>query len=151
MEQPRLPFWFYAGRVSTPINGPVFVMKPDGDVVEAKGASVVLTPRLRFFATTQAVSLLVKKKLVKRLPNPVPKSKDEPKAEAALAVAAPATKSESAEEQGSKDEQAASASSGDEQKADVIASVAGEGEAGKSSVPEEKESGKSARKKGRRS
>lgn len=79
MELPKLPFWFYAGRVPTPVRGPVFVLKYDGDcvvdIIEAKD-SVVLTPRMRFFATSQSVSQLAKKKLVKRLKDPKIKFKE---------------------------------------------------------------------------
>jgi len=52
----NLPFWYYAGRVTTAIDLP--------------GGPVVITPRSKFHALPTAVAHLVKVGLVKRLPDP---------------------------------------------------------------------------------
>lgn len=151
MDQPNLPYWFYSGHVSVSIDGPVYVLKPDGTVVGGTGPSVIV-PRSKFFATARATSHLVSRKLIKRLPDP---KRVAPAVEPAVAApvqkeiepAAP-TKSEAVEAVPSRPERA---SSEPEQKDVVIASGAGEGEAGSSSsAPEEQEQDSSGRS-GRRS
>lgn len=159
MAYPRLPYWFYVGRVSTPIDGPVYVMKGDtGEVAEQLG-SAVLTPRMKFFASKQAVSHLVSRGLVKRMKQPEPPMEEveasEPKETKALLdvkevpTPAPATKSESASEQPKVDGVSGGSGTGSEEA--VVASDAGEVEAGGSSEPEEKETAKPGKRRSRRS
>jgi hypothetical protein len=52
-----LPYWYYKGRTTTPINIPGV-------------GPIVLTPRMKFHAPQAAVSHLMKQKLVARLPDP---------------------------------------------------------------------------------
>lgn len=157
MAYPRLPYWFYVGRVSTPIDGPVYVMKGDSGEVAEQSGSTVLTPRLKFFASKQAVSHLVSRGLVKRMKQPEPPKEevataDLPQREEAAPAPAPATKSEPepAPEQPKADDVSGGSGTGSE--GAVVASDAGEGEAGgSSSEPEEKETAKSGRRRPRRS
>lgn len=58
MANSPYPFWYYSGRVTTP--------------VELPGGAVIITPRSKFHAPPSAVAHLVQVGLVKRLPDPKP-------------------------------------------------------------------------------
>lgn len=139
MEQPKLPFWFYSGRASAPIDGPVYVMKDNGEIVGGSGPSV-LVPRTKFFATAQATSHLASRGLVKRLADPKPAKAEEKPVEPPKEVATKVVSTKSVVEPIETQPEPV-ASSEPEASDGVIASDAGEGEAGSSStsVPEEKE------------
>ena len=133
MTAEKIPYWFYTGKSTTPIN------------LGGKN-SIVLKPRSRFHAPAAAVSHLVSLKLVKRLPDPPePKPKPEPKPEA---VAVPDSKEEAAGDGGTKSE-GESGSDAQESGAGEKDDVASQGEAGEaevgSSAPEQEKEPSSSR------
>jgi len=115
----NLPYWYYKGRTTTPVNIP------------GQGP-IVLVPRMKFFAPQASVSHLLKKKMVARLPDP-PKPAEEKQPEKAKAVTLTPSKS-------SPEKKAADDKSEPESKDDVISSntLKAEGE-GTSEEPKEKE------------
>ena len=149
MALPNLPYWFHAGRSTVPIKGPVYVLTEDGKVAENLAETVILQPRRKFFASSQAVSHLVRRGLVKRLPQP-----EEPKVEEAEAkdegepAVVPAPKSDPEPSAGPSSSAPAEGASDAAQPSDEVAAkeAPGEEEAGNTSVPEEKEQASTSRK-----
>jgi len=123
-----LPYWYYRGRTTTPIDIP------------GKGA-VVLVPRQKFFAPQSAVSHLLKIKLVRRLPDPPPEER--PKEAEEKPLPPPKSAPETTAEDDSSEPESTDA---------VIPSQPGdapkdtEGEGSSSKKPTEKEKEQSSRK-----
>lgn len=154
MAYPKLPYWFYTGRVSAPVAGPVYVLTGDGMGVVECAVSAVLTPRLKFFAPTRSVAHLVRNGIVKRLPQPnEPDPAKKPAEEASVADSKSEPTNTANGESGAQDglSDPGVVRAGEGSVTPVVASGAGAGEAGGSSVPEEKETAASSKRRSRRS